>query len=239
MRPSSCETIRWTPPGRSSLPSWRRGRRPGRRRFPIMRRGAGARTRPMRSWRGTDAGGWAPRQDGADFARRETKTQQADHSRRGMAHPEIRLARILVPTDFSADAELAYPWAHSMSHAFKAEVIFLHVIDQDVTALTPMSMPPMPSAEEEIMERVRLEAMDLLSRLSTEFPQARTLIRDGAPRAMIVDVASETDAHLIVMGTHGRTGLAHAAFGSVAEYVIQHSKVPVLAIRRVHIKPPR
>jgi nucleotide-binding universal stress UspA family protein len=156
-----------------------------------------------------------------------------------VARSEVRVARILVPTDFSPAAELAYPWAQSMSRAFNAEVVFLHVIDQDVTALTPLSMPPMPSAEEEVLERVRLEAERLLSRLGADFPQARTLIREGAPRVVILGVASEVDAHLIVMGTHGRTGIAHAAFGSVAEYVIQHSNVPVLAIRQAHVEPPR
>ena len=155
-----------------------------------------------------------------------------------MAQPERRLVRILVPTDFSASAVLAYPWARSMSRAFNAEVILLHVIDPDVTALTPPSVPLVPSTEERILERVRLEAADVLSHLGAEFPQARTLIREGAPHAVILDVAAGVDAHLIVMGTHGRTGLAHAAFGSVAEHVIQHSNVPVLAIRQGHIKPP-
>jgi len=154
-----------------------------------------------------------------------------------MAHPESRLARILVPTEFSTTAELAYPWAQSMSHAFNAEVILLHVIDPDVTGMTPPSISPMPLNEEGIVERIRLEAMDLLSRLGTKFPQARPLIREGTPQAVIPEVASAVDAHLIVMGTRGRTGLAHAAFGNVAEHVIQHSNVPVLAIRHDHIKP--
>ena len=156
-----------------------------------------------------------------------------------MPHHKIRLSRVLVPTDFSPAAEVAYSWAHAMRRAFDAEVILLHVIDPDVTGLTPLSTLPMPSTEEGIMERVREEAANLLSRLSTEFPQARTLIREGSPQAVIVEVASEVDAHLIVMGTHGRTGLAHAAFGSVAEHVIQHSNIPVLAIRQAHITPSR
>jgi len=156
-----------------------------------------------------------------------------------LPHHKIRLSRVLVPTDFSPAAEVAYSWAHAMRRAFDAEVILLHVIDPDVTGLTPLSTLPMPSTEEGIMERVREEAANLLSRLSTEFPQARTLIREGSPQAVIVEVASEVDAHLIVMGTHGRTGLAHAAFGSVAEHVIQHSNIPVLAIRQAHITPSR
>lgn len=156
-----------------------------------------------------------------------------------MPHHEIRLSRILVPTDFSPAAEVAYSWVHAMRRAFNAEVILLHVIDPDVTALTPLGMLPMPSTEEDILERVREEATDLLSRLGTEFPQARVLIREGSPQAVIIEVASEVDAHLIVMGTHGRTGLAHAAFGSVAEHLIQHSNVPVLAIRQAHITPSR
>jgi nucleotide-binding universal stress UspA family protein len=156
-----------------------------------------------------------------------------------MPHREIRLSRVLVPTDFSPAAEAAYPWAHAMHRGFNAEVILLHVIDPDVTALTPLSMLPTPSTEEQVLERVREESTGLLSHLGAEFTQARTLIRDGSPSAVILDVASEVDAHLIVMGTHGRTGLAHVAFGSVAEHVIRHSNVPVLAIRQARIMPSR
>ncbi|MDP3766726.1 MAG: universal stress protein, partial [Dehalococcoidia bacterium] len=60
----------------------------------------------------------------------------------------------------------------------------------------------------------------------------RTIIREGMPRSMILDVAREVGADLIVMGTHGRTGLTHVFFGSVAEHVVRHSRIAVLTVRQ-------
>jgi nucleotide-binding universal stress UspA family protein len=56
-------------------------------------------------------------------------------------------------------------------------------------------------------------------------------IREGSPRPVLVDSASEFDCQMIIAGTHGRSGLMHLLLGSVAEYVIRHSSVPVLTIR--------
>jgi nucleotide-binding universal stress UspA family protein len=58
-----------------------------------------------------------------------------------------------------------------------------------------------------------------------------TVTLEGAPRPVIVNSATDLRCQMIVMGTHGRSGLAHLLLGSVAEYVVRHSKVPVLTIR--------
>jgi len=70
-----------------------------------------------------------------------------------------------------------------MCRAFNAEMILLHVIDPHITGLTPLGMLPTPSTDEGSMERVREETTDLLSRLGTEFPRVRMLIREGPPQA--------------------------------------------------------
>jgi len=62
-------------------------------------------------------------------------------------------------------------------------------------------------------------------------PDAEVLIREASPRPAIVDAALELDCQMIIMGTHGRSGLAHLLLGSVAEYVVRNSKVPVLTVR--------
>jgi nucleotide-binding universal stress UspA family protein len=64
------------------------------------------------------------------------------------------------------------------------------------------------------------------------FPGARPLIREGPARSTILEVAGEIEADLIVMGTHGHTGLTHVLFGSVAEHVVRHSRIPVLTVRQ-------
>jgi nucleotide-binding universal stress UspA family protein len=62
-------------------------------------------------------------------------------------------------------------------------------------------------------------------------PDAEMVIREASPRRVIVDVAVELNCQMIIMGTHGRSGLAHLLLGSVAEYVVRNSKVPVLTVR--------
>ena len=63
-------------------------------------------------------------------------------------------------------------------------------------------------------------------------PDAEAVIRRGSPRLAIVDAAVELKCQLIVMGTDGRSGIAHLLLGSVAEYVVRYSKVPVLTVRK-------
>jgi nucleotide-binding universal stress UspA family protein len=68
-------------------------------------------------------------------------------------------------------------------------------------------------------------------RVEALIPDAQTVIREASPRPVIVDAALELNCQMIVMGTHGRSGLAHLLLGSVAEYVVRNSKVPVLSVR--------
>ena len=70
--------------------------------------------------------------------------------------------------------------------------------------------------------------MDGLKRL---IPDAEAFVREASPRPVIVDAALELNCQMIIMGTHGRSGLAHLLLGSVAEYIVRNSKVPVLTVR--------
>jgi len=65
----------------------------------------------------------------------------------------------------------------------------------------------------------------------TRVPGIEGVIREGSPRPVIVESAVELQCQMIVMGTHGRSGLTHLLMGSVAEYVVRHSRVPVLTVR--------
>lgn len=145
----------------------------------------------------------------------------------------VRPARILVPTDFSPGADAALGWAQSLGAAFSAEVILLHVIDLSIAALAgfPSTLAAVPAAGE-LLDRIRLESEEEMQRLTARLPGARGLLREGMPRPTILEVAREVGADLIVMGTHGRTGLTHVVFGSVAEHIVRHSRIPVLTVRR-------
>jgi len=137
-----------------------------------------------------------------------------------------RISRILVATDFSDQADRALQWARSIADAFGAKLVLLHVVDIFSIAEAGCVM-----AGSDPLPLLREQAHKCMGELTLSVPDAETLIREASPRPAIVDAALELDCQLIVMGTHGRSGLAHLLLGSTAEYVVRNSKVPVLAVR--------
>jgi len=142
----------------------------------------------------------------------------------------MKIRRILHPTDFSENAAAAWPYALHMAEQLGARVLLLHV--------TPGPYPvpeTFLSAEQwrEIFAAHRREAEVQLGALASTAPEvkAEILVTRGVPFLEIVRVAAERKADLIVMGTHGRTGLAHALMGSVAEKVVRMAACPVLTVR--------
>jgi len=131
-----------------------------------------------------------------------------------------------VATDFSDQASKAFNWAQSLVAAFGAKLVALHVIDifsLAETSCVTTGLDPLPLLREHAQR-----CMDGLKQL---MPDAETLVREGSPRPAIVDAALELNCQMIIMGTHGRSALAHLLLGSVAEYVVRNSKVPVLTVR--------
>ncbi len=143
-----------------------------------------------------------------------------------------RVNTILVPVDFSPGSEAAVEWAQALADAFSARFILLHVVDTSTSAVIGgpggvLAPPPPPM----LLDELRDEARKAVAELASRVPGATTLIREGAPRQEILVAAKDLGADLIVMGTHGRTGLAHLLFGSVAEHVVRHATAPVFTIR--------
>ncbi len=143
-----------------------------------------------------------------------------------------RVSTILVPVDFSPGSEAAVEWAQTLAGAFSATLILLHVVDTATSAVLGgpggVLAPPPPTM---LIDELRQEARKAMDGLAARTPGAKTLIKEGAPRHEIVTAAKEFGADLIVMGTHGRTGLAHLLFGSVAEHVLRHAPAPVFTVR--------
>jgi nucleotide-binding universal stress UspA family protein len=144
----------------------------------------------------------------------------------------VKVKRILAPTDFSPGAEAAVRWAIALGKAFGAEVTLLNVMDLRLPVIADLPGEMAMAAMPDLLEQVRTESAVQTKKLAARFPGAKTLLREGIPRSMILQVGGEIGADLIVMGTHGRTGLAHVFFGSVAEHVVRHSTVPVLTVRQ-------
>jgi len=143
-----------------------------------------------------------------------------------LAGDSSRISRILVATDFSEQAGKALEWARSLADAFEAKLVVLHVIDIFSLAEIACVMggtDPLHLLQEQAHKR--------MGELKALIPNAETVVREASPRPVIVEAALELNCQMIVMGTHGRSGLAHLLLGSVAEYVVRNSKVPVLTVR--------
>jgi len=139
--------------------------------------------------------------------------------------------RILVPTDFSDPSGEALSTAMAFAQLAGATLDLVHVAVEATYALPPpVDVVSVPIDMTKLMERAveGLAAEEKRVRDAGIATDSATLV--GRPDSEIVARAAETKADLIVMGTHGRSGLAHALLGSVAERVVQHAPCPVLIV---------
>ena len=143
--------------------------------------------------------------------------------------PTIR--RILFPTDFSERAAAAWSYARMMSENFSAELVLLHVLQEPMAMLPESSLAVAPPAVNLVeLTRSAEQGLDQL-RVDPPGTIGERLVRNGPPAEEIVRYAREMEADLIVLGTHGRTGIAHALLGSVAERVVRKAPCPVMTVR--------
>ncbi len=133
----------------------------------------------------------------------------------------MRVTRILVPTDFSPTANTAFRYAAALSKTTGASLIALHVI-APVYYLEPADRAS-------LVREARTAAHEAFGKLRPV--PARAMIEEGVPHDVIVAVARTVGADLVVMGTHGRSGLNRLMLGSVAENVVRHAPCPVLTVR--------
>ncbi len=140
--------------------------------------------------------------------------------------PEIR--RILCPVDFSPPSERALDFAIDLAKTVNAEIHLLHVYQLPVYALPDGAMMAGP----EFTTRVTTETQKALNELAESKASAnpKTHLVEGVPYREIVRMSEELGADLIVLGTHGRTGIRHLLLGSVAERVVRSAKVPVITV---------
>lgn len=148
--------------------------------------------------------------------------------------PEHEPHTILVPTDFSEDAEAALETAEQALALVEAEtrVILLHVFHVPAEYRSYGPAGSFFEFTEELSDTLS-ERMDALAKpFRDEGLKVQTLVAEGIPAEVIVHKADEYDVDLIAMGTHGRSGLAHLLLGSTAERVVQHAPCPVLTVRQ-------
>jgi nucleotide-binding universal stress UspA family protein len=137
---------------------------------------------------------------------------------------------ILVPIDFSDYSKNALQYAASIGRQFGAELLLIYVVEPTIyPADFSFGQVVLPNIEKELQERGQTELNDLASKL--EGVAVKTLVRTGKPFLEIVRTAEEKDIDLIVMATHGHTGMEHLIFGGTAEKVIRKAPCPVLMLR--------
>jgi nucleotide-binding universal stress UspA family protein len=144
---------------------------------------------------------------------------------------EIR--RILAPTDFSPYSDEGLRYAAFLAERFGAEVLVFHVIlPEEMKAKEAL---PAPSGyADEIYQTTREDTMKHFLQVvgkGQDGLRVKALVTSGAPFVEIIRKAREERCDLIVMATHGRTGLSHILMGSVAEKVVRMADCPVVTIR--------
>jgi nucleotide-binding universal stress UspA family protein len=137
------------------------------------------------------------------------------------------VSRILVATDFSLPSEFALEWGMRLGDAFRAKLVLLHVIDIFGLAEVGSRMV----GGDPLLPILREEARQGMQQWQTRVPGVEGVVLEGSPRPVIVESAVELQCQMIIMGTHGRSGLTQLLLGSVADHVVRHSKVPVLTVR--------
>jgi len=155
-------------------------------------------------------------------------------------------SRILLSTDFSEQAEIAYPWAAKMAACDGGKVILMHALEDDLVATAPVFagyMAPgaldLGSYREEFRAGAQRALDAAAEKLRAQGVEVEAvLVERGKPSQAIVATAKEMDCSVIVISTHGRGGLAHLLLGSTAEKVVRTAGVPVMTVHQKHAEDP-
>jgi nucleotide-binding universal stress UspA family protein/predicted phosphoribosyltransferase len=133
------------------------------------------------------------------------------------------IQHVLVATDFSPASDRALDTAAEVAMRFGSKLTILHVS-------APIPFEPTVPPETNLQPALRSLLAKTVASVKATYPSAEAVVREGDPDREIVRAAEELGADLLVLGTHARKGLAHAMLGSVAEYVVRASHVPVLTV---------
>jgi universal stress protein A len=147
----------------------------------------------------------------------------------------MKIRKILVPVDFSLTSLQALGTAIDLARRFGAQLVVLHVFEPFYYG-SPPGFVPRPAKLSGLISRQRSGAKMQLERLGHRLRQRRvkprTLFKTGAPYEVIVRAAKQQRADLLVIATHGRSGLSRLLIGSVAERIVRAASCPVLTIPR-------
>lgn len=146
--------------------------------------------------------------------------------------PGLKLESILVPTDFSAPSTKALRYAVALAAQFGAKLTLLNVVEP-IGATPDFAYNPLVLDNEKVMAASKDGLKRLIKQQGIDAALVeKTLVRQGVPFNEISAAAAALKADLIVIATHGYTGLKHVFLGSTTERVVRHAPCPVLVVRK-------
>ena len=145
---------------------------------------------------------------------------------------ELQFSKILVPIDFSDFSKSALKYAVTFAQHYHAKLVLIYVME-------PIIYPPdfsmgqitLPTVNFEMDQRAKEELDKLAETEIGSLVEVQTIIKTGKPFVEIIDSAKEEDVDLIIISTHGHSGVEHILFGSTADKVVRKSPCPVLTLR--------
>lgn len=142
------------------------------------------------------------------------------------------IQKILVPIDFSDYSKNALKYAVQFAKHFNAKMFLIYVVEPVIyPADFSMGQVAIPSTDIDLSKRAEEELNNLAKTAIDPSLQCECIIKTGKPFVEINDTAAEKDVDLIIIATHGHTGVEHLLFGSTAEKVVRKAPCPVLTLR--------
>jgi len=146
--------------------------------------------------------------------------------------PSLDIQSILVPIDFSAHSKNALKFAIPLAEKFGASLHLVYVVEPTIyPADLGFGQVVLPGVEDELREKGAEELQALIQREIGERVKASCAVRTGNPHQEILHEAEEKGVDMIIVATHGHSGVEHMLFGSTADRIVKRSRVPVLTIR--------
>lgn len=144
----------------------------------------------------------------------------------------IALRKILVPIDFSEYSKKALQYAIPFARQFHAKILLLYVVEPTIyPADFSFGQIGMPNVENELRVKGEQELQELITNEIKGVVPAEGLVKVGLPFVEVVSYAKEEGIELIIVATHGHTGVEHVLFGSTAEKIVRKAPCPVLVVR--------
>jgi universal stress protein A len=145
----------------------------------------------------------------------------------------LSLKKILVPIDFSEYSKKALKYAFRFAEQFGASLTLLYVVEPTVyPADFSFGQVGFPNVEDELRKKGEEELHAMIAEMIKDQVPAAAVVKTGLPFVEVTAYAAENDIDLIIVATHGHTGVEHILFGSTAEKIVRKAPCPVLVVRQ-------